>query len=191
MAEHDAELDEVYGWFREQVANSFGFLVNEFGCGAKTQDEGGHGIFTRFSNRTTAVEVSYEPTDDVVEVFIIKLVNGSTPGSGTGRRSRATSSRSEEVGPRCRTRFGGAIGGRCKRHCSGRRKQCQARRGAPPRGLLCLRRAKAPQLREDQRYELRAPADPGVAKTSYVRPGIPGSIGGWIVRRLGSLVRRE
>ena len=139
MAEHDAELDEVYGWFREQVANSFGFLVNEFGCGAKTQDEGGHGIFTRFSNRTTAVEVSYEPTDDVVEVFIIKLVNCSTPaistpGSGTGCRSRATSSRSEEVGPRCRTRFGGAIGGRCKRHCSGRRRRCDSTPRRPSAG---------------------------------------------------------
>ena len=44
MAEREAELDEVYGWFREQVASSFGFLVDEFGCGAETQDEGGDGI---------------------------------------------------------------------------------------------------------------------------------------------------
>ena len=178
MAEREAELDEVYGWFREQVASSFGFLVDEFGCGAKTQDEGGDGIFTRFSNRTTAVEVSYDPTDDVVEVFIIKLVNGSTPAYLDSwqwnwvplSRYLVQIGRS---GPRGRTRFRGAIGGRCKRHCSGRRRHCDSTPRRPSAGtsLSSTRRRLRNFARTSSTRCVRPPTQ-AWAKTSYARPGV-------------------
>ena len=60
MTEHVVSLDEVYGSFREEVASSFRSLVDEYGCRIETLEEGRDSIFTRFSNRTTAVEVSYE-----------------------------------------------------------------------------------------------------------------------------------
>jgi hypothetical protein len=198
MAEREAELDEVYGWFREQVASSFGFLVDEFGCGAKTQDEGGDGIFTRFSNRTTAVEVSYEPTDDVVEVFIIKLVNGSTPAYLDSwqwnwvplSRYLVQIGRSGTEEPN-RVPWGDrrALQTALQRQARALRQHAEA----PLRGdFSVFDEAKAPQLREDQLYEMRAPADTGMGEDELRQArSFPVQLGAWTARRLGRLVRRE
>jgi hypothetical protein len=73
-------LDEAYAWFREDVAACFAFLEDEYGFRrTSTRDEGRDGIFIRFRSETTAVEVAYEPVDDAVEVFLIKVERGRVP----------------------------------------------------------------------------------------------------------------
>src|SRR5918994_574369 len=80
MEEREATLDEVFGWFREDVAECFAFLEADYGLRrTSTRDEGRDGIFIRFRNETTAVEVAYEPADDAIEVFLIKVEGGRVP----------------------------------------------------------------------------------------------------------------
>jgi hypothetical protein len=64
MAKRETSLDEVYRWFRAYTEKFFAFLVSEYGCRRQTRDDGPDGIFTRFQNETTGVEVGYEPMDD-------------------------------------------------------------------------------------------------------------------------------
>jgi hypothetical protein len=78
--ERETTLDEAYAWFREDVAACFAFLEDEYGFRrTSTRDEGRDGFFIRFRSETTAVEVSYEPADDAVEVFLIKVERGRVP----------------------------------------------------------------------------------------------------------------
>ena len=80
MEEHEATLDEVYAWFRDDVAACFAFLEDEYGFRrTSTRDEGRDGIFIRFRSETMAVEVAYEAADDAVEVFLIKVERGTVP----------------------------------------------------------------------------------------------------------------
>jgi hypothetical protein len=80
MGEREATLDEAYAWFRDDVAACFAFLRDEYGFRrTSTRDEGRDGFFIRFRSETTAVEVSYEPADDAVEVFLIKVERGTVP----------------------------------------------------------------------------------------------------------------
>jgi hypothetical protein len=80
MGEPEATLDEAYAWFRDDVTECFAFLEDEYGFRrTSTRDEGRDGIFIRFRSETTAVEVSYEPADDAVEVFLIKVERGRVP----------------------------------------------------------------------------------------------------------------
>jgi hypothetical protein len=44
-----------------------------------TRDEGQDGIFIRYRTEKTAVEIGYDPTVDEIEVFLIKLERGRVP----------------------------------------------------------------------------------------------------------------
>lgn len=77
MVEREATLDEAFAWFRDDVAAWFAFLGDEYGFRpTSTRDEGRDRIFIRFRSETTAIEVAYEPADDAVEVFLIKVERG-------------------------------------------------------------------------------------------------------------------
>jgi hypothetical protein len=92
VEEREATLDEVYGWFREDVAACFAFLETQYDFRhVSTRDEGRDGIFMRFRNNTTAVEVAYEPADDTIEVFLrsSSTTSASPPTHGSARRSSA------------------------------------------------------------------------------------------------------
>jgi hypothetical protein len=62
------------------VGECFGFLEAEYGCRqASTRDEGREGIFVRYRNATPAVEVGYEPTEEEIAVFLVKLEASRVP----------------------------------------------------------------------------------------------------------------
>ena len=144
------------------------------------------------------MEVSYEPTDDVVEVFIIKLVNGSTPAYLDSwqwnwvplSRYLVQIGRSGTEEPN-RVPWGDrrALQTALQRQARALRQHAEA----PLRGdFSVFDEAKAPQLREDQLYEVRAPADTGVGEDELRQArSFPVQLGAWTARRLGRLVRRE
>src|SRR5918994_3612227 len=80
MEESEATLEEVHAWFREDVGACFAFLESDYDFRhTSTRDEGRDGIFTCFRSDGTAVDVSYEPADDTIEVFLIKVERGRVP----------------------------------------------------------------------------------------------------------------
>jgi hypothetical protein len=199
VEERDATLDEVYGWFREEIATYFGFLEDEYGCRrTSTRDEGPDGIFTRFRNASTAVEIAYEPMDDAIEVFLVKLEGGRVPGyADAWQRNWVPLHRYlDQIGE------SGAEGPNAipwgDREALGRVLDRHAR-ALREHGVACLLgdfsifdQAKPPPIREDQFYDVGTPSDPWVTEEELRQArSLPVQVAAWVARRLGRLIRRD
>lgn len=199
MAEREATLDEVYGWFRDEVADSFAFLVDDYGFRrTSTRDEGRDGIFTRFRNDTTAVEIGYEPTDEEVEVFLVKLERGRVPAYvDSWQRNWVPLFRYlDQVG-------GGDTEGpdtvpwgdrNAMREALSRRAEALREHGAAPLSgdFDVFDEARPPPISEDQLYDVGEPSDPWVGEEEMREArSFPVQLGAWVARRLGRLVRSD
>jgi hypothetical protein len=192
MAEHEAALDEVYAWFRDDVAACFGFLEDEYGFRrTSTRDEGRDGIFIRFRSETMAIEVSYEPADDAVEVFLIKVEHGMVPSYAeawqrnwvplfryldhAGARD-AEGPKSVVWGDR------GALRRVIAQHAEALRNQGK---DVLSGDFSVFDEAKAPALSENQLYEVDESSDPWVGEDELREArSFPVQLGAWIARRL-------
>jgi hypothetical protein len=199
VAEREATLDEVYGWFRDDVATSFAFLVDDYGFRrTSTRDEGRDGIFTRFRNDTTAVEVAYEPTDEGIEIFLIKLEGGKVPAyADSWQRNWVPLFRyldhvgaSDTEGPNA-VRWGDrdALREALRRHAEALREHGEA----PLTGDFdAFDDARPPPISEDQLYDVGEPSDPWVGEEELREArSFPVQLGAWVARRLGRLVRSD
>jgi hypothetical protein len=189
VADREATLDEVYGWFREDVAAAFSFLADEYALRpTSARDEGRDGIFTRFRGDVLAVEVGYEPADDAVEVFLIRFEDGRIPAYlDAWQRNWVPLSRYLE-----RAGHGGAEGPQtvpwgdrdALREVLWRHAEALRVHGdAVLRGdFSVFDAAEPPPITEDQLYDVGEPPP---------RPrSLPWQLGAWAVRRAGRLVRR-
>lgn len=195
MEEREATLDEVYGWFREDVAASFAFLETDYDFRhSSTRDEGRDGIFTRFRNDTTAVEVAYEPADDTIEVFLIKIERERVPSYESSWQTNwvplfryldfvgvSAAEGSKQV----------AWGDRD----SLRRSLAQLAEALREHGSDVLTgdfavfdEAKAPELTEEQRYDVGELSDPWVGEEELNEArSFPVQLGAWAARRIRRL----
>jgi hypothetical protein len=198
MAEQETSLDEVYRWFRACAEKSFAFLESECGCSRRTRDEGPDGIFMRFQNETTGVEVGYEPMDEVVEVFLIKLENGRAPPYlDSWQRNWVPLSRYLDrvgaIGPEVpgTVRWGDRV---AMGDVLGRWAQALHEHGQTVlRGDFSIfDDAPAPDLSDTETYEIGTPGDASVGADESRRPrSFPVQLAAWVARRLGRIVRRE
>lgn len=70
----------LYDIFGEEIERQFGFLAEHHGFGRwRFRDNAQHGITAWAKNDTTAVEIEYDPMDESLEVYVIKLRNGRKP----------------------------------------------------------------------------------------------------------------
>jgi hypothetical protein len=192
MEEREATLDEVFGWFREDVAECFAFLETDYAFRrTSTRDDGRDGIFIRFRNETTAVEVAYEPADDAIEVFLIKVEGGRVPSYAQAWQrnwvplfrylDHAEATGAE--GPKSVV-WGEREGLRqvLAQHAEALREHG----GDVLSGdFSVFDEAKAPELSEEQLYDVGEPSDPWVGEEEMREArSFPVQLGAWLARRL-------
>jgi hypothetical protein len=199
VARDDASLDEVSAWFRDGVDRCFAFLEAAYGFRrTSTRDEGQDGIFVRYRNETTAVEISYEPTVDEIQVFLIKLELGRVPSYMESWQRNwvplfryldhvdASGAEGSE-----RVRWGDREGLRnvLAQHAQALREHG---RKVLSGDFSVFDTAKAPELTEEQLYDVGDPSDPWVGEEEVRQArSFPVQLGAWVVRRLGRLVRNK
>jgi hypothetical protein len=197
MEEREATLEEVHAWFREDVAACFAFLETDYGFRrTSTRDEGQDGIFTRFRNDTTAVEISYEPTEDAIEVFLIKAEDSRVPSySEAWHRNWVPLFRYLD--------FGGASGAEgtetvawsdreSLRHVLAQHADALREHGDDVLSgdFSAFDEAQAEDLSEEQLYDVGEPSDPWVGEKELREArSFPVQLGAWVARRLGRFVR--
>src|SRR5688572_21632692 len=69
-------LDEV---FKEQCRRAFRFLEDEYDCEIAESYQDSHAVSITYTNMTTGVEISLEPRENHIWVYLIRLVNGKIP----------------------------------------------------------------------------------------------------------------
>jgi hypothetical protein len=197
MGSREASLDEVFAWFREDVDACFRFLGAEYGFRrTSTRDEGRDGIFVRYRNETTAVEVGYEPTTDEIEVLLIKPEGGRVPSyMDAWQRNWVPLFRYlDHVGAsgaegRNSVRWGDREG--LHRVLAQHAEALRAHGEKVLSGdFSVFDQAEAPELTDEQLYDVGDPSDPWAGEKE---PGearsFPVQLGAWVARRLGRLVR--
>jgi hypothetical protein len=189
----------VFAWFREDVEACFGFLETEYSFRrTSTRDEGQDGIFICYRNEKTAVEIGYDPSVDEIEVFLIKLERGEVPSYMDARQRnwvplfRYLDHRGAcgAEGPNS-VRWGDREG--LRRVLSQHAEALREHGGDVLSGdFSVFDKASAPELAEEQLYDVGEPSDPWVGEEELREArSFPVQLGAWVARRLGRLVRSE
>jgi hypothetical protein len=199
VGKQEASIDEVFAWFRGDVEACFEFLEAEYGFRQKsTRDEGQDGIFIRYRTEKTAVEIGYEPTVDEIEVFLIKLEHGGVPSyMDAQQRNWVPLFRYLDHLGAC-----GAEGPKdvrwgdreeLRRALSQHAQALREHGGDVLSGEFSVfDKAGAPELAEEQLYDVGEPSDPWVGEEELREArSFPVQVGAWVARRLGRLVRNE
>ncbi len=70
---------DLYGPFKEECRSIFRFLENEYGCSIVGMHEDEHSVAVTYANLTTGVKVGFEPRENFISVYLIRLVDGQVP----------------------------------------------------------------------------------------------------------------
>lgn len=71
--------NNIFQIFKAATLKNFIFLDAEFDCHVLSVDKDAAQFSINYANKTTGIGVRYEPLDNVVFIYLVKLVDGAFP----------------------------------------------------------------------------------------------------------------